>query len=252
MAELEIHRIATWVEMALALLTALSVFIISAPYGRHMRDGWGPSVPSRAGWIIMEFPTVLVFGGIYLFGDHRFELVPVLLLTIWQFHYIRRTFIYPFLLRGQEGKTMPLSIALTAVVFNTLNAYINARWISHFGDYSDWLAKPWFWIGTAVFLTGWGINTWADRVLRELREPGETGYKIPRGGLYEYVTCPNYLGEIIEWFGWAIATLSLPGLAFALYTASNIGPRAKTNHDWYLEKFPDYPAKRKRLIPFVW
>ena len=251
--EVQLHQYATWLEIGLAVLTMISVFVISAPYGRHMRGGWGPEVNSRAGWIIMEFPTVLVFGAIYLFGDHAFELVPLLLLSIWQFHYVRRTFIYPFLLRGQKGKTMPLSIALTAVVFNTLNAYVNARWISHLGVYTtDWLTHPAFLAGVAVFFTGWGINTWADRVLRDLRKPGETGYKIPRGGLYEYVTCPNYLGEIIEWFGWALATLSLPGLAFALYTASNIGPRAKTNHDWYLEKFPDYPKQRKRLIPFIW
>jgi len=88
-------------------------------------------------------------------------------------------------------------------------------------------------------------------MLLNLRKPGETGYKVPRGWLYEYVTCPNYLGEIIEWLGFALATWSLPGLAFALYTAANVGPRAFAHHRWYRERFPDYPKHRKVLIPFL-
>jgi len=82
------------------------------------------------------------------------------------------------------------------------------------------------------------------------RKPGE--YGIPRGGVFEFVSCPNYLGEILEWTGWAIATWSLPGLAFALWTAANLIPRAYANHAWYRKTFPDYPGKRKALIPFVY
>ncbi len=251
MSELELHTWATWAELAFALFTVISVFVISAPYGRHMRAGWGTEIGARAGWVLMESPTVLAFLLFYLLGEHRFEAAPLLLLGVWQFHYLRRTFVYPFLLRGQEGKTMPLVIALSGVGFNTLNAYINARWVSHLGDYSDWLTRPWLYLGGLVFLLGWGINVWADRALRRLRAPGERGYTIPRGGLYELISCPNYLGEILEWIGWAIATLSLPGLAFAIYTVANLGPRALSNHRWYRDKFPDYPERRKALIPFV-
>ena len=151
-----------------------------------------------------------------------------------------------------KGKRMPLSIPLMAIVFNSLNAYINARWISHLGTYEvDWLTDPRFLIGAAVFLTGMGINLHADTVLINLRKPGETGYKIPQGGLYRFITAPNYFGEILEWTGWAIMTWSLPGLAFAIYTTANLAPRAWTNHKWYLSKFEDYPKERRALIPFI-
>jgi hypothetical protein len=49
----------------------------------------------------------------------------------------------------------------------------------------------------------------------------------------------------------AIATWSLPGLAFACFTIANLAPRAMTHHRWYRETFPDYPRTRRTLIPFV-
>jgi hypothetical protein len=65
------------------------------------------------------------------------------------------------------------------------------------------------------------------------------------------VSCPNYLGEIIEWSGWALATWSLAGAAFALYTIANLAPRAVAYHRWYRESFNDYPPARRALLPFI-
>jgi steroid 5-alpha reductase family enzyme len=78
-----------------------------------------------------------------------------------------------------------------------------------------------------LFLAGFIINRGADHVLRNLRKPGVAGYKIPYGGLYRWISCPNYFGEIITWIGWAVVTWSLPGLAFAAWTAANLVPRAR-------------------------
>ena len=65
------------------------------------------------------------------------------------------------------------------------------------------------------------------------------------------MSCPNYLGEIVEWCGWALATWSLAGLAFALYTAATLRPRALNHHSWYRQRFPDYPPERRALVPYV-
>ena len=56
---------------------------------------------------------------------------------------------------------------------------------------------------------------------------------------------------MVEWSGWAVATWSLAGLAFALYTVANLAPRAMANHRWYRETFPDYPSDRRALVPYV-
>lgn len=244
------YLILVLLEFALAVATFAGLQFIVAPYGRYGRSGWGPTVPARVGWLVMECPASLWFLGVYLFGDHRADLVPLILLLLWQTHYVQRAFVYPFLMRG--GARMPLSVMAMAIAFNLLNGFINARWISALGHYPvRWLADPRFIVGAAVFVGGFALNLSADRTLRRLRGPGETGYKVPRGGAYRWVSAPNYLGEIVEWSGWALATWSLAGLAFALYTIANLAPRAMANHRWYHEHFADYPPARRALIPYV-
>ena len=251
MNEADFHNWATWLEIVLAGATCITLIFVTAPYGRHARPGWGPTTPNLVGWVIMELPAVALFLWIYCKGQNRLEVVPLAFLAMWQFHYLHRTFIFPFLLRTR-GKRIALSIVAMGVIFNSLNAYVNARWLSHLGQYDTaWLYDPRFIIGSSVFAIGFGVNFKADRMLIRLRKPGETDYKIPKGWLYERITCPNYFGEILEWTGFAIATWSLPGLAFALYTAANVGPRAFANRRWYRARFPDYPADRKAIIPFV-
>lgn len=251
MDEAQIHFYVTIALFVLAVPTLAILALTTAPYGRHNRAGWGPTISSRAGWILMEHPAVIVFSAVFFLGRHRFELVPLVFFAIWQAHYFHRTFVFPFRMRT-EGKRMPVSIPLLGALFNATNAYVNARWISHFGAYdASWLADPRFIGGAALFTFGLVVNLHADTVLIHLRKPGETGYKIPRGGMYRFISSPNYFGEIVEWFAWALLTWSLSGLAFGVYTAANLGPRAFWNHAWYREKFPDYPKERRALVPFV-
>lgn len=251
MTEPELHRAVVLALLALAVPTFAFLMWKTAPYGRHDRAGWGPTVPSRVGWIVMEHPAVIGFVAVFALGRYRAELVPLLLLALWQLHYVHRTFIFPFRIRA-TGKRMPLVVALTGALFNAANAYVNARWISHLGDYpAGWPTDPRFLAGVAVFAAGLVMNLHADTVLLRLRAPGETGYRIPRGGMYRWITSPNYLGEILEWCGWALLTWSLAGAAFAVYTAANLAPRALANHAWYRARFTDYPPDRRALVPFV-
>ena len=81
-----------------------------------------------------------------------------------------------------------------------------------------------------MFFLGMAINIHSDHILRNLRKPGEKGYKIPRGGMFDYVSGANFFGEILEWAGFAVATWSVPGLAFSFFTCCNIGPRAYQHH----------------------
>ena len=92
----------------------------------------------------------------------------------------------------------------------------------------------------------------SDKFLINLRKPGETGYKIPRGFLFEYVASPNLFGEIIEWTGFALMAWNLPALSFMVWTGANLIPRARNHYDWYKRTFPDFPKNRKVVIPFIY
>jgi len=235
----------------LAALTFGLLQFVSAPYGRHERTGWGPRIPARLGWIVMESPSGVGFALIFaLSGGFAAGPGPIALFTMWQVHYTHRTFVFP--LRMRTGRPMPLTVVLLAFGFNCLNAYVNARWIGHFGEYpADWLLDPRFVVGLGLFGLGFALNLHSDAVLRRLRKPGETGYRIPDEGLHRYVAAPNYSAEIVEWTGWALASWSLAGLGFAVYSVANLAPRAVQHLRWYRETFEDYPPERRALVPFV-
>jgi 3-oxo-5-alpha-steroid 4-dehydrogenase 1 len=74
---------------------------------------------------------------------------------------------------------------------------------------------------------------------------------VPRDGAFEWVSCPNYLGEVVEWTRWALATCSLAGLAFAIDTPTSLVPRAVSHHAWHRREFRDYPPGRWAVVPFV-
>ncbi|EFJ07904.1 hypothetical protein SELMODRAFT_132835 [Selaginella moellendorffii] len=251
---------ALWLNIILAFSTAASLTRITAPYGRHTQaapssslDVWGPSMPARDGWVLMESPalwfTLLVFSA----GKHSSETVPLVLLRLFQLHYTHRALIYPFRMRSR-GKTISIAIVALSFVFNIYNGYLQARWLSEFGTYPDtWLRSPQFISGSLLFAAGMVTNVWADSVLISLRKPGEErgGYKLPQGWLFSLVACPNYSGEILEWLGWALLTWSPAGLVFFIFTAANLIPRAVAHRRWYVSKFPEFPASRRAVIPFV-
>jgi 3-oxo-5-alpha-steroid 4-dehydrogenase 1 len=235
-----------------AALVFVGLFFLTAPYGRHTRKGWGPTLPTVLGWVLMELPAAVLLP-VWFFIGSGFSPSPAwIFLVIWETHYAYRAFLFPFRLRGKK-KSMPVLIVVFGMLFNLFNTYINGRYLgAHAAHYPvAWLQDPRFLTGLLFFIAGYAINHHADRVLFRLRKPGERDYKIPHGGLYRWVSCPNYLGELLEWTGWAIATWSLPGLLFAVWTFANLVPRAHSHHRWYRENFEDYPAQRKAIFPFV-
>ncbi|MCX7037551.1 MAG: DUF1295 domain-containing protein [Spirochaetes bacterium] len=245
--------IAVLVIFAAAPLVFVLLFFSSAPYGRHYHGGWGPTVGARAGWFLMELPALLVIALCVVLGGKEISALSLLLLGLWEIHYLYRTCLFPFLM-PDTGKQFPIAVIAFAGIFNTLNGYANGMSLAVSSplEVPGVFSRLRFFVGIALFAAGFLTHVWSDHDLRRLRRPGEIGYKIPRGGLFELVTSPNYFGEITQWLGWALATWSLPGLAFAVFTAANLVPRAHAHRQWYLATFPEYPRERKRVIPFIY
>ena len=252
MNEAELHRALLMLCFALAGAAFFITGVKTAPYGRHARGGWGPALPKRLAWTLMETPSVIVFAWVFGQGEHAGDLVPRIFAALWLVHYVQRAWIDPFMMRG-GGDGTPVVVVLSGMSFNVLNSYLNARWLTELGpQYSlRWLFDLRFLYGMLLFIGGFIVNRWADFELRRLRKPGGPRYQIPRAGLFADISCPNYFGELVQWIGWAIATWSLAGLSFAVFTAANLIPRAVAHHRWYIENFPDYPRSRSAILPRV-
>ena len=233
-----------------AVIVFVLLFYISAPYGKFRRKGWGPSVRSKWAWMFMELPSSLLMIFFFLTSVNK-SVMSVILLILWLLHYIHRTFIYSFIQSGRN-KSYPALIAGMAFIFNCMNGFINGYGTFHLLNYNtSWLSSWPFILGIILFLTGFVINKTADEKLRQLRKNNPEAYVLPKGWLFEYISCPHYFGEIIEWLGWAVLTWSIHGLAFFIFTFANLFPRGIKSHQWYIKKFPDYPEKRKAVIPFI-
>ncbi len=253
MSETSFYNALVMVWLGLAAVVFITLLFIPAPYGRFSRRGWGPELRPQLGWFLMELPAVVVFGMLFVLGErHSLGLVTLVLFGLWMTHYLDRAFFYPLRLRGNR-RQMALTTVLLGIVFNTGNAYLNARYLFTLGRPfpEHWVVDPRFLGGIILFAIGFALNKYSDQTLIQLRHPGEEGYRIPYGGPFRWVSCPNYLGEILQWAGWALASWNPGGLAFFVWTAANLAPRALSTHRWYRRNFPDYPQDRKALIPYV-
>jgi hypothetical protein len=248
----ETFNLICWIWIGIAIITFIVLLKIPQPYGRHTTKNWGPMINNRLGWLLMELPALLVFVYFTQLTTNWLNLLLLTAFALWVWHYFNRAIIYPFRLKT-KGKKMPVVIMGSAIFFNLVNGFINGYWLSHFApeDKIEFNIDLRILIGAVVFLTGFIINQYHDSLLINLRKGTNTGYQIPFGGLFKYVSCPNFLGEIITWIGFFIVTLSLPALAFLVWTLANLVPRALDHHKWYLSEFAEYPAKRKAVIPFL-
>lgn len=238
----------------IALFVFIALYFIKAGYGIFRTASWGVSINNKLAWMLMEAPVFIVMTVLWWNSQRAFSITPLVFFLLFQLHYFQRSFIFPFLLKGKSR--MPLAIMLMGVVFNLLNGYMQGEWLFYLAPdtlyASEWLMTPQFIIGLLLFLTGMGVNWHSDHIIRHLRKPGDTRHYLPSKGMYRYVTSANYLGEIIEWAGWALLTWSLSGLVFLWWTVANLVPRANAIWHRYKEEFGDEVGNRKRVFPYLY
>ena len=244
------YGLVSWI--GLSIITFIFL-IIRKPktYGRHIiKDTL--SINNRLGWFLMELPTVILVPYFFLKGSLDYNLVTLSFISLYMIHYINRVFVFPLRIRTR-AKRIPLLVVMSAIIFNVFNTYFIAYYFGNLSPNYDisWFYSPYFIIGFILFIVGAYINNQSDTILINLRKDAENGYKVPFGGLFKYVSCPNHLGEIIEWIGFAILSWSLPTFAFALWTIANLLPRAIQHHNWYRARFTDYPQERKAVFPYL-
>lgn len=231
------------------LIFVILRFGVDSPYGKTLDVRFGPLIPSKVAWVIFESPNLIWSAVLY---DSSRPFVNQLLLGLFVLHYLQRTLLYPLLMHHNTAP-MPASIAATAFFFCCCNGYLQAQNLCQFTTFSsDWMGTAQFWCGLILFGVGMLTNLYHDHILRTLRQFPKR--QVPHAGLFRYVTAPHYLGEIVEWLGFVVATnCTLAPLAFWIYTMANLVPRALSHHAWYQRTFPKtFPRQRKAIIPFLW
>ncbi len=253
---LQYFNIFLLIMIIIAVIVFIALYFVTAGYGVFYNKKWGPTVPNKLGWILMESPVFVVMILLCVFSERSSNIVCLIFLILFEIHYFQRSFVFPFLIRGKSK--MPLSVIVMGVIFNVLNAIMQGGWIFYVSPENmyelSWLLSPQFIIGTLIFIVGMIINIHSDYVIRNLRAPGDTKHYLPKKGMFKYVTSANYFGEFVEWLGFAILTWSLSGAVFAVWTFANLTPRAAKIYDNYKKEFGDEldTRKVKRIIPFIY
>lgn len=243
--------VTAWLLLAPAVFVLL--FFVNAPYGRFVRGGWGPVVSARVGWLVMETPSWVMLTLALVTSGRKPGIAAIALFALWIGHYLYRSMVYPLTL-SPNAHPWPWVVVGMGAGFNLVNGYLNGQWLFVLGPErgAEWLTDPRFIAGIALFFAGIAINIHSDRCLRREKDAAGGGYVVPRTGLHRFVASPNYLGEVVEWAGWALAAWSLPALSFVVWSVANLAPRAAASRAWYRAKFPEYPSERRRMVPWVW
>ena len=249
-----------WAAAGLAAFPFL--FFVSAPYGKLARDGWGAPIDGRLGWFLQELPSPLALVT-SLMVNHRADdpssscgaggwtrddgapSMALVAAALWCAHYANRAVRYP-LTRRMSHTTLP--VVLSAVAFNVVNGTVCGSELARRGCEAFGARNlP----GLALMLLGVVVNVTADEHLRAIRgkkdgggegrrrRDGKSGdsHATPAGGLFDRCVCPHYLGELIEWCGFAAMTQLASSFAFAFWTFANLFPRATAYREWYRERF---------------
>lgn len=149
---------------------------------------------------------------------------PGVLASLFLTHYANRAIISP--LRTPVRSKSHIIVPLCAISFNLVNGYVMGAFLSALVNTSPSMfpAVGWrFWTGVGIWVVGFASNIWHDEILLDLRrkpknekmpssqqsKESKPHYAIPYGGLYRFVSYPNYLSEWVEWMGFAIAATVL-------------------------------------------
>jgi very-long-chain enoyl-CoA reductase len=205
-------------------------------------------VKPRAHNVLSYAGALVVFSGV-AFARSPAPAAALLPLALWTAHFARRV-LESALLHRYGKPRVPTGDALQEYAYY----WGFAVWIAYAVTRSGYAPSSGtlLWAGIATYAAG-EIGNFATHVmLARLRPPGTTVRAIPRGFVFELVSCPNYLFEILAWLGFALVVRVAAAWAFLALGAAILADWARKRHAAYRAEFPDYPRRRTRLIPFVY
>jgi len=214
------------------------LFIVSLIYKRNdVADiAWGGGFIAIGIYLVVCFPTALqswivylltfIWGirlSVYLFFRNRGKVEDFRYRAwreAWGKHFYLRSFLQVFLLQGffMWLISMPLQVATIA---------------NQYEGYAAWL------LGIALWIIGFYCQAAGDAQLQAFSKTKQPG-AIMQTGLWKYSRHPNYLGEILMWWGIGIIVFPLP-----LGWLGLLGPLTIT---WLLMAVSGVPMLEKKYL----
>jgi very-long-chain enoyl-CoA reductase len=178
------------------------------------------------------------------FGPFSPNAYQALVLACLGAHFIKRL-LECWFLHKYSGPMSALSAAAISCFYSLTTffpAYINRNPISEI----DALVI----VGLGVFLMGESFNFLHHKILADLRRSA-ADYVIPRGGWFHLVACPHYLFELVAWLGLCLIFRHVSMLLIFVSMLSYLIIRSLLTLKWYRERFADFPADRRAILPFI-
>lgn len=173
---------------------------------------------------------------------------------------VRRFFECVFISSYSKSTMNIIHFSLGVILYSTFNLVVlsEAPLLAKQGNLHEALFEIRIIFGIVLFVLGSALQHYSHRLFANLRrdKAGKhlaTSHVLPQGGPFEYISNPHYLGEIIIYTGF-ILILSfnhLAGLSIWIFVFTNQIIAGLLNHNWYQEKFKNFPSKRKAIFPFV-
>ncbi|WFD05792.1 very-long-chain enoyl-CoA reductase [Malassezia vespertilionis] len=226
----------------------------------------GPQISWRTVFLVEYAGPLFIHPFIYYIAPHVWayfgypftvSIVQKLTLLLCMLHFLKRELETIFVHRFSHA-TMPLF----NIFKNSTHYWILSGVLIAVGVYSPfhgeeallglWRKSPTF-LATCVIV--WVLaefgNLQTHIILMRLRPPGTRVRNIPRGGLFEMVSCPNYFYEVLSWVAVTVMTMSFAALLFTLVSAAQMTVWAIKKHKAYRSEFQGTYPKRKIMYPFV-
>ncbi|EGG24712.1 synaptic glycoprotein SC2-like protein [Cavenderia fasciculata] len=220
----------------------------------------GPQVSWTTVFLTEYAGPLLIYPIFYFFGqqiygqEYTHGYTQQYALLCYSLHYIKRLLETIFVHRFSHA-TMPIS----NIFKNSIYYWGNTILVSYFVNHPLFTSPPpaRVLIGLCLWVVGELFNLISHIQLRNLRPAGSTVRQIPKGLLFEYVSCPNYTMEILAWIGFSIMTQTLTAYVFTVLGAVQMYVWAVAKHRRYRKEFDgkngelQYPRNRKIIVPFL-
>jgi very-long-chain enoyl-CoA reductase len=232
----------------------------------HLRDGstilvkdLGLQIAWRTVFLIEYLGPLLIHPAVYLARPHLYrnaavppsalQTLSVVLITL---HFLKRELETLFVHRFSSA-TMPASnIFKNSAHYWLLSVLLIAAFIyspthptstSRLHPLIDYPAL-------ALYAFGELANLNTHLILRNLRSPGGTERGVPQGLGFAWVTCPNYLFEVLAWASLCVITRSWTTVLFTAVAGGQMAVWARKKEARYRKEMgAKYQKKRYAMIP---